>query len=406
MNIVINKTKINKICSFISALMLSLYIFCAHFKYPFSSTYFLYIGLIFTIFVLLFYKNLILSKSIFIYAIIIIMMFVGEFYTNNEILGERQVTFFLVYFFFFLLSYQKSDFLFYVRKFMYFFALIGAISLFIQFIIPIPFNVFLRLFLRSDVYDAVMWSYNVDGTFTGITASVSMAAYSLAIVFFSSLRKILNSTFSNNKNIRLSVINKIFLYIVSFISLFGIILTSKRGIFVATLLALCFALIIDKNISLKKLKKRQIVFLFIVIIFVFGIMLYIVSTNDYVINFISRFTGNNITTGRDVFYEKAISNFLQSDFKNYLIGKGTASAYLINGTGLHNVFLQILYDHGIFGILIFLSFFVLNLKNAVKKRYFISISMQLVFLIYCMSGNPLYDYYFFIPYLIYVSCNE
>ena len=129
-------------------------------------------------------------------------------------------------------------------------------------------------------------------------------------------------------------------------------------------------------------------------------------TNDYVINFISRFTGNNITTGRDVFYEKAISNFLQSDFKNYLIGKGTASAYLINGTGLHNVFLQILYDNGIFVILIFLSFFVLNLKNAVKKRYFISISMQLVFLIYCMSGNPLYDYYFFIPYLIYVSCNE
>ena len=93
-----------------------------------------------------------------------------------------------------------------------------------------------------------------------------------------------------------------------------------------------------------------------------------------------------------------------SDF-NYLFGKGTGSAFLINSTGLHNVYLQILYEHGALGIVLYTSFFILNLRNAVKNSYFYSMCLQIMFLAYCMTGNPLYDYYFFIPYLIY-SCNK
>lgn len=143
----------------------------------------------------------------------------------------------------------------------------------------------------------------------------------------------------------------------------------------------------------------------ITIAMLLSIGMYFIFTNDYIVAFMGRFSGSNITTGRNVFYKNAISDFLRGNFLTYFFGKGTGTAYLINNTGLHNVYLQILYDHGILGIILYAAFFVLNLKDAIQNRYFYSMCLQIMFLAYCMTGNPLYDYYFFIPYLIY-SCDK
>ena len=105
------------------------------------------------------------------------------------------------------------------------------------------------------------------------------------------------------------------------------------------------------------------------------------------------------------YYENAIKIFSQGSVETLFIGYGTGSAYLINKTGLHNVYLQILFDHGLIGLALYGSFFIINIRNAIKKRYFFSMCLQIVFLVYCITGNPLYDYYFFIPYLLFV-CDE
>ena len=247
-----------------------------------------------------------------------------------------------------------------------------------------------------------MWSFDVDGTFTGITSSVSMASFSMAIVFFEAIRNILDKTpTQSDRREKHLIIAKYINIIIAGIALFGIILTSKRGIFIATIIALMVTCILDKNISVKRVNKYKILGTIILVSLLLILGFYLATTNEYVINFLKRFTGNNITTGRDVFYENAWKDFSSGNIFTCLIGKGTASAYLINKTGLHNVYLQILYDHGIIGLIIYLSFFVINLKNALCNGYFYSICMQIVFLVYCMSGNPLYDYFFFIPYLLY-----
>ena len=161
----------------------------------------------------------------------------------------------------------------------------------------------------------------------------------------------------------------------------------------------------DKDVTFRYIARAQFIIGAIAALILLTVGMYFISTNDYITAFIGRFSGPNITTGRDVFYENAISDFSQGSVLNYIFGKGTASAYLINETGLHNVYLQILYDHGILGIILYALFFFLNLRNAVQNRFFYSMCLQIMFLAYCMSGNPLYDYYFFLPYLIY-SCDK
>ena len=280
------------------------------------------------------------------------------------------------------------------------------ISVFVQFAKPELINILLITVLRPWAYENIMWSYNVDGTYTGLTASVSMASFSMAIIFFVAVQKILcenktNSTLEKKQPIILNYIN----YLVAFLALFGIILTSKRGIFIATIIAFLLSIVLDKDIKIQETEKRHIIGIGIGIVLAIIGIIYLVETNDYVIAFIDRFTGNNITTGRNVFYENAIKIFSQGSIGTLLIGYGTGSAYLINKTGLHNVYLQILFDHGLIGLALYGSFFIINIRNAIKKRYFFSMCLQIVFLIYCITGNPLYDYYFFIPYLLFV-CYE
>ena len=258
------------------------------------------------------------------------------------------------------------------------------------------------------MFEEITLIFDVDGTFTGITSSVSMASFSMAIVLFGATQNVLDLFLNRNKEAYGNWLKKypVFFKTINIgaviVALFGIILTSKRGIFVATIIALIVTIILDKDIKINKISKQQFVILCISVVVVVIVGVYFITTNDYVVTFLDRFTGNNITTGRNVFYENAINDFSKGNVLEYIFGKGTASAYLINDTGLHNVYLQILYDHGLIGIMIYFSFFVINLKKAVENRYFYSMCMQIVFLVYCMSGNPLYDYYFFIPYLMFV----
>lgn len=397
---------IEAVCSLIVAISLSFYIYCAHFRFPFEATDFLYIAFIIAVVIIIIKRKLVINKALLIYLLIVLYTGLGYLYSSNPEDGLRQTIFFGIYFVFYWLAMQGGIFLQSIKKIIYIFSLIGMISVFVQFFKPELINAFLFVVLRPWAYENIMWSYNVDGTYTGLTASVSMASFSMAIVFFVAVQKILyvkekKTDLEKKESNRLHFIN----YILVFVTLFGIILTSKRGIFIATVIAFLLASILDKNIKIRIIEKKRFIILGIGIILVVVGSMYLIETNDYVIAFISRFKGNNITTGRNEIYKNAINTFSLGSVKTLFTGYGTGAAYLINKTALHNVYLQILFDHGILGIVFYGSFFIVNIKNAIKKRYFFSMCLQIVFLVYCMTGNPLYDYYFFIPYLIF-ACYE
>src|SRR5699024_8667004 len=76
----------------------------------------------------------------------------------------------------------------------------------------------------------------------------------------------------------------------------------------------------------------------------------------------------------------------------------------------HNIYLQILHDHGILGSIPFLAICVINLVKSFyllikfdsEKRSILlfSASIQLLFILWGLTGNPLYDLYPFTIYLL------
>ena len=120
----------------------------------------------------------------------------------------------------------------------------------------------------------------------------------------------------------------------------------------------------------------------------------------------------NISSGRFVLYEKMWEAFLS----NPIIGKGFCSLkYLGTAQNGHNIYLQILGENGIIGISLMLIFFYGHFKKNVKKisgnkydkEYVIviifGIIVQIIFLGWGITGNPLYDIYPFILYIVMIS---
>ncbi|GEM_PF-3278637 len=401
-----NTLNLKRIWNGTAALFLTLYIFCGHFRYPFSSTLFLYVCFAMTVISLLSKPTFKLSANLLWFFLIVLISFIGLIYTDNLSTAKRQVIFFSVYLVLFAYFIQNDDFLKEIKKTISLFAVLGTFSVFIQFIFTNHFNHLIKMVFRADVYKNVMFANDVDNTFSGLTSSVSMASFSMAIVFFDSVKRIINRLLKDNEDKKEGSIPLLFNIATALISLFGIILTSKRGIFIATVFSLIITIFLDKDISLKKLKPKHILLSFTLFFIVLIILFFLLRNNEFVLAFINRFKGGDITTGRGSIYSKAINELKYKGVLTYLFGNGTGSAVLINETGLHNVYLQIFYDHGLVGTILYLGFFIINLKTAVKNRFFYSMSMQIVFLVYCMSGNPLYDYYFFIPYLIFVNIKK
>ena len=118
----------------------------------------------------------------------------------------------------------------------------------------------------------------------------------------------------------------------------------------------------------------------------------------------------DVTSGRSGLYAVAWKCFVQ----NPLFGIGWEKYPIMpdsNGSHTHNIYLELLCETGIVGFTVFAAFFgyalytaVRNAKKAKSQEEKTSASfclfMQLFFLLYGITGNPLYDPPYYIPYFI------
>ena len=190
--------------------------------------------------------------------------------------------------------------------------------------------------------------------------------------------------------------------------LVALFLTAKRAHLLFTTIA-CFS---SYYICTKKEKNHESKFFFMI----FGTIIAIIVAYIFipqVHNVISRFfymsEDTNIES-RHIFWSLALKYFGE----HWVFGVGWFGfrnniAPLAKYTGhCHNVYIQLLCETGVFGFLIFLIWFVGALIIAIlmaykyflrTKKRMIKISLmfclayQIYFLMYCYSGNPLYDVY-------------
>lgn len=226
---------------------------------------------------------------------------------------------------------------------------------------------------------------------TGVTGFYLAIASVLFLILF--LRK-------GQKRIR-RLLN-LFLTGISMILLF---FTAKR-IFIALVGLLSFMLIC---LYYKKHYLKIVVFSLIIIFGLLGLLYY----TELGKSILMRMSLADPTTGRRAINQQLLNWFLQAP----MVGKGVTSTLNLLGNyqNGHNIYLQILSESGLIGFICLVSAFVRNLFKSVKlilhtkndarlyDHIAFSLALQLLFLGWGFTGNPLYDTYPFIVYVIATS---
>ncbi len=206
-----------------------------------------------------------------------------------------------------------------------------------------------------------------------------------------------------------------------FLCSIAMLLTGKRGPLLFVALAI-FVLYFLYQSNQKNIMKK-ILTVAGVLIAAGAAVLVLYNTVPQLATFIVRFqetsSAGDVTLGRAKYWDLAYELFSS----NAVLGIGWCRFMEFTNTRLgfithvHNVYLQLLTETGIAGSLVFISWFIgvltVSISFFVKARRGIivcskmhlyhmafSISMQIFFLAYCMTGNPIYDDISMIPYFV------
>lgn len=376
----------NGFIAYPAMLSLMVYVFFYQMAYPFSSTIFLYISFCLFALWLIARGKVYLSTQMLLMGLVTLVSVCGAFYTNNPEGGNREAVLTTVAFIFLVAFAQDEELLYKLKRIIHLFSLVVFSGMMLQFLLGDVMNAVLKVLLRADSYERLMWSYTVDQAYAGFSAYTVDAAYFCATLFGFML-------FDRPQNGEIAMRKKMLRLAMMALSVFCVFLTSKRGVASALLIAAVAAYVAWKRLSAKT------IFKIVLLALLCGLALYVLDARNAVVHlFLQRFTptDGDVTTGRIEIWRKAISAL-----QNEVIGMGTGAAYLIYDTGLHNIYLQLFYDHGMIGAAIYALFFAYNLISAMKQNDPLRIYIQMLVLAYGMSGNPIYSNSFFIVYVIF-----
>lgn len=362
------------------------YIFAYQFKLPFAADVCLYGMVAGLVAMTLLYVRITITWQGILAILVALTGLIGWLYTIMPEKGLREAILFAFFAGVLVLSFSNSALIKSFTKWIYLVSIVVVLSSVLHFLAPEWFNDLMGKVLREDAYAQLMWSYDVDSAFAGFAAYTPNTTFSAAIVFGYSFLCVVNKQESP------VIKNKLINIVLLSLSMVSIIICSKRGIFVATLAALFVLMLFlywGKNFILKFLGVAALAAVLLFLLY---------ATNEFVASFLNRFVEGDIMTGRDVIIEVLMEDFARS---NILIGRGTGGTYWFISSGAHNIYIQILYDHGLFFSIPYYAFLLYNYYLAFKNKSPLSIFVQTMFLVYGLSGNPLYSNMFMLIYIYY-----
>ncbi len=276
-----------------------------------------------------------------------------------------------------------------------------VIFILLQWLLKSGFTPVLSALLQSDAYKETMILSGYDymtglSGYTGISGficSCIIGVYGVALI-------------SSEKKTPLYLLRSSVMMLVALIAL---IMTQKRGLLVAVICAFLMVLLVSA-INQKKGKKTigLIVFGLLIVLALYWIMMNTESGRLMLDRFMSE---DDFSSGRYGIWETL---FQDLDGIYLLIGHGTGATAAVYGSigGAHNIFIQIFYDGGIVMLVLYLAWFISSIIKTItmktqnaeqdKKRY-ISLFIQILFLIYGFVGNPLYDFCLLMIYIYYTT---
>ena len=274
-------------------------------------------------------------------------------------------------------------------------SLLVLASVYWQLLLPDATVALYERIMRPNAYEMVMNAHKYfEKRPAGICGYTSTTGYLLAVLsgmaFVRALSRLRERRFSHA-----------LLYGAVFVlSLTGIMLVSKRSLFLATI-AICVLFLLFYYTR----RAGQRVAMIVALVTGIAALLLVMHHSNTLSAFFDRLTNienDYYSSGRLDIYPRTWALFLQ----NPLLGRGSGSFIKLYGDlyghlggGAHNIYLQLLCENGVPGLLLIGGFLATNLVSAIRalrrdrKNDLLCFSVygQLVFLFYGFFGNPLYD---------------
>lgn len=204
----------------------------------------------------------------------------------------------------------------------------------------------------------------------------------------------------------------------------AVLMTGKRAHFMFALLSIIVVYFCSyKRNALKKYLKFFIVFFAGFITFMVASK-YVPSLLSVFNKFRMQSNVGRMDSGRFIMWRQAFTFFKSNLFfgigwDGFKYSYGSLSGSILN---VHNVYIQILTEMGIFGAIPFFVFFVNSFSHSFKALKYVcdieqidfkkkamvmyALFIQLFFLLYCLTGNPLYDATTLLMYLLSCAIGE
>lgn len=346
--------------------------------------------------------NFAISKQNILWGILYFIFALSIFYTIDL---KSTLYFLVIYACGFLFIYHKFSNKFWhnILNVLEIISIVVAITIFMEKLMPSIFNF---LFGWFGNWVPIQYSSIAKGYYSGILFEGARAAFVTNIGIACVYSKILN----NSGNRWGNIIKLIVLVLALF-------LTGKRTLTAIGIFLMLFMYIITNNKNKKAYKKLAIIIFCAVIILI--ILAFVIP--DLVKPFKRMFNIGSNFGGRMVFWQTSINMFKEAP----ILGKGIGSfnKYLANNgftyygalwtSHAHNSYLQIMGETGIVGLFfvamligtsLFKSFKLLKRVEKEQKVILLaSIYIQLLFIIYALTGNPFHNFYEIYLYIVFVN---
>ena len=296
---------------------------------------------------------------------------------------------------------NEQDWQGYFIKIVVLFAAINVVATLISEMFPEVMTSYARKVFSGEALDIYMSLFN-NGAYPGVNGQTSINGYFISLFIAYMVSEIITNP------------HKVLNYILLGFSVIALFMTNKRSFLLGNIIAICILFLL--NTASDKHKTRNI----IIFVAVSGIIYLIFKFNPAANGILEKMKtleeSGDLSNGRVVYWEYTYKIFKEAP----IFGVGAASLEEIYGVSTHNVYLQVLAEMGIYGFIVFIVFMLLSLKcsyktyadmvehNCANERVIsgMALYMQVLFVVYCFFGNPLYGINFVIPYMMATSVSK
>lgn len=289
-----------------------------------------------------------------------------------------------------------SDYRSIMMKWFFWLSVLHTIAVLLQYFIPNIINPIIAVTVTGEVAKRAIQANILGGVCTGFAGEASFAMLYTSITFFLGF---LYYLVENKKTYLIFVI----------LGLVCTFLTAKRIAIAINVLAViaCYVLLINSN-RIKK-KSNLIAVLFLLFVGV-AVLNYTNLTDMFTQKNEILLESGDISNGRAELNARMIQIFQD----NMIFGIGPYCTTQYTGEYLgHNIYLTTLSESGIIGFVALIALLLLNFRDTMQRfragddsvYMYVSLYIQLFFIIYGFTGNPLYDTQFLTTYILF-AINE